>query len=266
MNSVNLAKKMRSNAVKMIGAAEASHVASVLSVTDIVAVLYADVLRFESKDLKQDKHDRFILSKGHAGVSVYTALAETGFIDKSLLDTYYTNGSLLSGHVSHKVNGVEISTGALGHGISIGTGMAFAQKLNGSEFRTYVVVGDGECNEGCVWEAAMFASQHKLSNLTVIVDKNGMQALGKTESIIDMSPLADKWKAFGFNVIETDGHNHDALKSALTKADGVKPTAVIADTVKGKGVSFMEKDPLLWHYRNPSGELLEKALKEISEQ
>ncbi|MEG1582059.1 MAG: thiamine pyrophosphate-dependent enzyme, partial [Clostridia bacterium] len=181
------------------------------------------------------------------------------------LDTYYECGSVLSGHVSHKnVPGVEFSSGSLGLGIGIATGMALAGKLDKKDHHVYVVIGDGECNEGSVWEAAMFASQNKLNNLTIIVDCNKFQAMGKTENIINMNNMEQKWQAFGFKTISVDGHNHEALKLALNFRDSSKPVCVIANTIKGKGVSFMENN-IKWHYKTVNDEELAIALKEIEE-
>ena len=229
-----------------------SHIGSILSVADIVAVLYADVLKFDANNPKWALRDRFILSKGHAGASVYSALAESGFFPVEELKTHYQNGSRLSGHVSHGVPGVELSTGSLGHGLSIGAGMAIALKQDKSASKVYVVMGDGECDEGAVWEAGLFANHFRLSNLVAVIDYNNMQSIDTCENTLELKNLADKWRAFGWNVIEIDGHNHDELRSAFKTAGNVnnKPTVVIAHTVKGKGVSFMEND-ILWHYRFP---------------
>ena len=229
-----------------------SHIGAVLSAADILAVLYADILRYDPEDPKWDGRDRFIMSKGHAGAAVYAALAESGFFAPTELKTHYQNGSRLSGHVSHHLPGVDLSTGSLGHGLCAAAGMALAAKQDGKHHRVFAVLGDGECDEGSVWEAAMYAHQYKLGNLVVFVDRNGMSFDGPTEEYMALEPFADKWRAFGWNVIELNGHDHNALRSALTdtRNAGHKPTVVIANTVKGKGVSFMEND-ILWHYRFP---------------
>lgn len=192
------------------------------------------------------------MSKGHAGAAVYAALAECGFFDTAELKTHYADGSRLSGHVSHHLPGVEFSTGSLGHGLSVAAGMALAAKQDGKLHRVFAVLGDGECDEGSVWEAALFANHYRLENLTAIVDHNHMQSLDTCEKTLELEDLGAKWRAFGWNVIELDGHDHDALQTALrdTHNSAHKPTAVIANTVKGKGVSFMEND-VLWHYRFP---------------
>ena len=249
--SEQLAWLIRRHGVEMTHLSHGSHIGPILSVADIVAVLYADVLRFDANNPKWTGRDRFILSKGHAGASVYSALAESGFFPVEELKTHYQNGSRLSGHVSHKVNGVEVSTGSLGHGLSIGAGMAIALKQDKSASKVYVVMGDGECDEGAVWEAALFANHFRLSNLVAVIDYNNMQSIDTCENTLELKNLADKWRAFGWNVFEVDGHNHEELKSAFMNAGkNDKPTVVIAHTVKGKGVSFMEND-ILWHYRFP---------------
>lgn len=266
MDSVQLALEIRRHAIEMTHASHASHIAAVLSVTDIVAVLYSDILNINPRNPEDDCRDRLILSKGHAGVAVYSALAEKGFFPVEVLDTYYQNGSLLSGHVSHKgVAGVEVSTGSLGHGIGMAVGMALAARLDNKRHQVYVIAGDGECEEGEVWEAALFAAHHRLDNLTLIVDHNKMQAMGNCEEQLGLKELPKKWADFGFNTLECDGHNHDELRKALKEKKKDAPTCIVAHTVKGKGVSFMENE-LLWHYRDPQGEYYEKARKELGEQ
>ena len=264
MTSEELAKRIRIDAINMVHHAHASHIAGVLSCADIVAVLYADVLNFDPHDPKKPDRDRLILSKGHNGVAIYAALAETGFFPVELLSTYGDDGSIFSCHISHKkVPGVEISTGSLGHGISVACGMALDAKLKRKYHHVYVIVGDGECNEGSVWETAMFAKQYKLDNFTVIIDRNNMQAMGCCNEIIDMEPMAKKWEAFGWHVEEvTDGNNHDLIRQAFSNHEKGKPRVIIARTVKGKGVSFMENN-LLWHYRDPQGDNYCNALKEL---
>lgn len=265
MNSINLAWLIRRHAIEMTHLSGGSHIGSILSVADIIAVLYSDILKYNPAQPYTVEHDRFILSKGHAGVAIYAALAECGFFDVHELATYYANGSRLSGHVSHKVPGVEASTGSLGHGISIAVGMAYAAKKDEKNHGIYTVIGDGECNEGSVWEAALFASKQQLSNLTVIVDYNRMQGLGCTEDILGLEPFADKWRAFGWNTIVIDGHDHIQLKSTLDKSldSDRKPKVVVANTIKGKGISFMQND-LLWHYRFPhSGWEYDQAVTEL---
>ncbi len=250
MNSKDLAWLIRRHGIEMTHLSGGSHIGAILSVADIMAVLYSDVLNYDSTDPKWDKRDRFILSKGHAGGSVYAALAESGFFAVDELKTHYQNGSRLSGHVSHHLPGVDFSTGSLGHGLSAGAGMALAAKQDGKKHRVFVVLGDGECNEGSVWEAAQFAAHFKLDNLVAIVDNNKMQSLDYCEYTLNSGPLSDKWTSFGWNAIVVDGHDHDALKNALSANNNNKPTAIVAETVKGKGIPFMERD-ILWHYRFP---------------
>lgn len=265
MNSEQLAWLIRRHGVEMTHLSGGSHIASILSVADIIAVLYSDVLRFDPKNPKMADRDRFILSKGHAGAAIYAALSESGFFDREILKTHYQNGSILSGHVSHKgVPGVEFSTGSLGHGLPVAVGMAKAAKMDGKEHRVYAVLGDGECDEGPVWEAALVANHYGLNNLTAIVDHNKMQSLDFCENTIKLSPFGEKWKAFGWNTIQVNGHDHDALRQAFAEAKtSDKPTVIIADTVKGKGISFMEFD-ILWHYRFPhDGWEYDDALKEL---
>jgi transketolase len=243
-----------------------SHIGAILSVADIVAVLYNDVANISPENLKDENRDRIILSKGHAGAAIYAALAEKGFFDRAELKTHYADGSRLSGHVSHKgVPGVEFSTGSLGHGACVAAGMALNAKLDKKPYYTYAIVGDGECDEGSIWEMALFANQFKLNQFVVIVDHNKMQSLDFCENTLSLAPFAEKWKAFGWNVLDIDGHNHDELRAAFAKAKEStdKPTVIIANTVKGKGVSFMEFD-ILWHYRFPhEGEEYDGALKEL---
>lgn len=265
LDTGRLALAIRRHAVEMTHLGKSSHVGSVLSLADILAVLYGEVMNVEPTDPKWTDRDRFILSKGHAGAGVYAALAERGFMPIEQLKTHYQNGSKLSGHVSHKgVPGVEFSTGSLGHGLGVGSGMALAAKKAGRSNRVFVVLSDGECDEGSNWEAILFAAHHKLDNLIVAVDYNKIQSLGPVAETLALEPFADKWRAFGWHVTEVDGHDHDALKAALGVASGARgqPTVVIAHTTKGKGVSFME-DAVLWHYRTPQGDEYAAACAEL---
>ena len=268
MTSEQLAWRIRRHGIEMTHLSHGSHIASVLSAADIIAVLYNDILNVDPKDPKMENRDRFIMSKGHAGAAVYAALAEKGFFDIKELKTHYADGSHLSGHVSHKgVPGVEFSTGSLGHGLSVGTGIAMAAKLDGKKHKVCVLCGDGECDEGSVWEAALFANHFELNNLIAVIDRNQMQSLDFCEKTLKMEPFEDKWKAFGWNVYRINGHDHDELKKAFSAAwkSECKPSVIIADTVKGKGVSFMELD-ILWHYRFPhEGEEYNSAVKELNE-
>ena len=262
-DSKTFARKLRIHAVEMAHFSHESHVASALSACDIVAVLYNDILKISSDNPFDENRDRFVLSKGHACTAVYAALAEKGFFPIEELNKQCQNGALLSGHITYKnVPGVEISTGSLGHGCCVASGMALNGILKNKNYKVYTLVGDGECDEGSVWEMALFAHQYKLGNLCVIVDHNKMQATGHCSDIADHINLAKKWESFGWDVFEIDGHNHDAIKSALLKMKPDIPTCIVAHTIKGKGVSFME-DNLLWHYRDPQNEFYENALKEL---
>lgn len=258
-----LAYKIRRHAIDMVHEAHASHIASVLSCADIVAVLYANILKYDVVNPDDENRDRLVLSKGHSGVALYAALAESGFFPVSELKKYGANGSNFSCHVSHKVPGVEVSTGSLGHGVAMACGMALGAKLRQHNYKIFSIVGDGECNEGIVWETVMLAAQQKLDNFTVIVDNNKMQALGFTEDIINMKNMKERWETFGWNAVEINGHSHVEIIDALNKRlDNGKPYVIIADTIKGQGVSFMENE-LLWHYRDPQGEAYEKAVEEL---
>ena len=262
-----LAWLIRRNGLEMTHLSRGSHIGSVLSVAEIIAVLYTSVLNVDPKEPKKPDRDRLILSKGHAGSAVYAALAETGFFPVEQLKTHYANGSILSGHVSHKgVPGVEVSTGSLGHGLGIGVGMALGAKMDGASWRTYVVLGDGECDEGSVWESALQAAQYRLSRLIAVVDYNHMQSLTTVEDTLRLEPFEQKWKDFGWNAMSVDGHDTDALIRAFTwakeNAGTRKPSVILAHTVKCKGVSFMDNN-ILWHYRTPQGEEYDAALKEL---
>lgn len=259
-----LAKRMRMTALRMVHRAKASHIGSALSVCDIVAVLYGSVLRAEPHSPASAGRDRFILSKGHACVAVYAALAECGFLHPDELLTYGQDQSALMNHISHKVNGVEFSTGSLGHGLPFGVGKALAARRMRADWRTFVLLSDGEMGEGSNWEAMMFAAHHGLSNLVAIIDYNKLQSLTTVDQTLRIEPLVDKFLAFGWSVREVNGHDHNALKAALSAAPWVinKPSMLIAHTTKGKGVSFME-DQVEWHYRSPNAEQLAVALQEV---
>jgi transketolase len=261
----SLAKRLRIEIVRMTHRAKSSHVGGGLSMADILAVLYGAVLKVDPGKPDWAGRDRFILSKGHACAGLYAVLAERGFFPLSELETFYQDGSRLCGHVTHTgVAGVECSTGSLGHGLPIACGMAVAGKDARNPFRVFALISDGECDEGTTWEAALFAGHHRLDNLTVIIDYNRVQSLGSTDEVLGLDPLPAKWQSFGWHAVEVDGHDIDALQrtlSALPLAPG-RPTCVIANTVKGKGVSFMEHQ-LLWHYRTPQGDEYTRALEEL---
>jgi transketolase len=266
-NTKELAKRIRIHVLNMTSKGGGSHIASSFSQADILAVLYGKILNVDPVNPSWPERDRFILSKGHSSASVYAVLAECGFIDHKLLDQHYQDGSILSGHVSHKgVAGVEISTGSLGHGLGVGTGMAKAAKMDNQKFRVFVIMSDGECDEGSNWEAILFAAHHKLDNLVAIVDYNKFQSLASVSETLALEPFADKWKAFGWAVKEIDGHDHDAISNALSALPETagRPTAIIAHTTKGKGVSFMENS-VLWHYRFARGAEYDAALKELEQ-
>ena len=256
MTSEQLAWLIRRHGIEMTHISHGGPIGSVLSVADIIAVLYADVMRFDPANPKWEQRDRLIMSKGHACAAVYAALAENGFFSVDELKTHYADGSRLCGHVSHLVPGVEASTGSLGHGLSLGIGMAYAAKKDGrDDHRVFVVMSDGECDEGSVWEGALFANHFRLQNLVAIVDYNHMQSLDFTNNTLEMGDLAAKWRAFGWRVIEADGNDHRQLKAAFAQAEESaesdhRPAVIIASTIKGYGVSFMQND-ILWHYRFP---------------
>ena len=230
---------------------------------DILAVLYGKpVLNFRANEPGWAGRDALFVSKGHACAIVYAVLAEAGFFDPSWLGGYGSNGSLLQGHLSHHVPGVELSTGSLGHALSVGCGMALAAKRGQSARRIFTIVSDGELDEGSNWEAILFAGHQKLDGLTAIVDYNKIQSFGSTKEVLDLEPMVDKWKSFRWEVREIDGHDHKAIADALATPGNDAPVAVIAHTIKGKGVSFME-GKLEWHYKSPSAELLQTALAEV---
>lgn len=264
-NSETMAANIRRKVIDMTSISGASHVGSGLSIADILAVLYGQILNVDPDNIENPERDRFILSKGHAAAALYAALSEVGFLSDEEVLTHCGDGSRLMGHASHHLPGVEFSTGSLGHGLPVGGGMALADKLDKKNRKTVVLLSDGECDEGSNWEAIMFAAHHKLKNLLAIIDYNKIQSLKSTHETLDLEPFTDKWTAFGWAVIEVDGHDHSALQSAFSAAtdkDG-KPQVVICHTTKGKGVSFMENS-VLWHYRSPKGEEYDAAIAELN--
>ena len=244
--------------------ARGAHMGAAFSVTDILGTLYfGDVLKYRADDPEWDDRDKVILSKGHAGVALYAALAGAGYFDREHLKTFCQPGSNLGGHPKiHETPGVEASTGALGHGLSFAIGIAYAGKADKRDSHVYVILGDGECQEGSIWEGALSAPTLGLDNLTVIVDHNRLQAMDELEHIVHMLPFADKWKVFGWNVVEVDGHDCKEIRKALLERQTGKPTLVVANTVKGKGVSFMENVPI-WHYRMPDEKELPVLMREL---
>lgn len=264
MTTIDFAKRIRIHSLQMVTRAKASHIASALSIADIIAVLYEDILNIYPFSPNNKTRDRFILSKGHSCVALYAALADKGFFPISELDTYGLDYSNLMNHVSHKVSGVEFSTGALGHGLSFGIGKALCAKLNKEKWRVFVLLSDGELDEGSNWEALMFASHFQLDNIVAIIDYNKLQSLTTVEKTINIEPLADKLISFGWSVKEIDGHNHSELRNAFinTPWKKTKPSIIIAHTIKGKGVSFME-NKVEWHYIPPNNYQLSLAISEL---
>jgi len=245
-------KYLRRLVVRALAGGERGHVGSSMSLVEIMRVLYDNVLRYRANEPKWTGRDRMILSKGHGCIALYVLLADKGFIPLETLDTFCRRDSILGGHPeASKVPGVEASTGALGHGLSVGVGMALAARAQKRDSRVFVVMGDGEINEGSVWEAAMCAGKHGLSNLVAMVDYNKIQSAGPTREIQDLEPLLDKWRAFNFAAIDVDGHDVEALRAALRRVplSADRPTAIICHTVKGKGIAFAENDPN-WHHKN----------------
>ena len=263
-DSIQLAAEFRAQVIAMSRAAKAAHLASALSCLDMLTVLYESVLNVNPAQPRWDDRDRFILSKGHAASALYVALAHTGFFPKEDLAKYGKAGSMLEEHPSPKVPGVEAATGSLGHGLPVGCGMTLAARIKQRDYRTFVLMSDGECNEGSVWEACLFAAANKLGNLCAFVDFNKWQATGRSREVLALDPLVDKFRSFGWNVKEIDGHDHVQILDAVShvSAAQTQPTMVVAHTVKGRGVSFMEDDNN-WHYRIPTEEEVELARIEL---
>ncbi len=263
MDTARISAALRAQVVEMSHVSRAAHLASALSCIDLIAVLYHSILQLIPGKPNAPERDRFILSKGHAASALYAALAFKGLIHESDMLGYGQKGSYLEEHPSTKLPGVEAATGSLGHGLPIGCGMSLAGRIQGIPYRTFVLMGDGECNEGSVWEAAMFASRYCLDSLTAMVDYNKWQATGRSHEILQLKPLAEKWRSFGWEVAEIDGHDHLQIYDALnSETKGGKPKMIMAHTVKGKGVSFMEDDNN-WHYRIPTTEQVRAAKMEL---
>lgn len=261
-----ISKKIRCHVLQMISEAKSGHTGGSLSCADVLTALYFHKMKHNPKDPLWDGRDRFVLSKGHAAPALYAVLAEAGYFPVEELKNLRKIGSMLQGHPDkNKTPGIEVSTGSLGQGLSVSVGMAIAGKMYKKNHRVYVLLGDGECDEGQIWEAAMSASNYKLDNLTAIIDRNGLQIDGPTEKVMSLEPIAEKWKAFGWNVIEIEGHDFSQIINALNEAEktGMQPTVIIAHIIKGKGVSFME-----WvadfHGKAPNEKQLMCALEEIS--
>ena len=259
------ARWVRQAAFEMIISANKGHIGGSFSCVEIlVALYYGGVLAVDPKNPKWEGRDRLVPSKGHGVLGVYPILADVGFFPASELSNFTADGSRLGGHPDNRIPGVETVSGSLGHGLSIGAGIALGARLGGDSFRAIVLLGDGECHEGSVWEAAMFAAHHRLNNLIAVVDYNGICATGSIESCLRLDPLRDKWQAFGWDTVAIDGHAFDEILSAFARAGrSNRPTAIIANTVKGRGVSFMENNPH-WHHTVPKGEDLERARRELA--
>ena len=261
------ARWVRRQVLEMIVSARKGHLGGSLSCADILVALYhGGILRFDAKRPGWTDRDRLIFSKGHSAEALYAVLADLAFFSIEGLETYGKPGTMLGGHVDNLIPGIEVSTGSLGHGLGIGAGIALFAKIDRKDFLTFVLLGDGECYEGSVWEAAMFASHHHLSNLIAIVDRNKQITLDYTEDCNQLEPFAGKWKSFGWDVITIDGHSFDELLGTFKSVRGRKsnqPLVVIANTVKGKGISFMEGN-LYWHHNVPTGEQVEIARKDLT--
>ncbi len=257
---------MRRQIVDMIFNAKKGHIGGALSCTDILVTLfYGHILRYDARDPHWPERDRFILSKGHSGVALFSILADLGYFDSSELAGFCQDGRRLGGHPDKSIPGIEADTGSLGHGLGIGTGMSLSAKMDNKQFLTIVLLGDGECYEGSVWEAALFASHHRLKNLVAIIDRNGQCVTDFTEDCVRLEPLAEKWKGFGWDVINVYGHSFEELLGAMNTfrdPEREKPLLMIANTIKGKGVSFMERQ-LAWHHSIPSPEEFIAAKKEL---
>ena len=267
MNTPELARGIRRLAIEMVTAAGTSHIGGCLSTADIVAVLYGgDVASIRPDEPDWPQRDRVILSKGHCCAAFYAALALRGFFPVGDLATFGRDGSALMAHASSRVPGVELSTGSLGHGLPVAVGKALAAVRSALAWRVFAVLSDGELDEGSNWEAIHFAGHHRLDNLVAIVDSNGIQSLGRTEEVLALEPLADKFRAFRWAVREIDGHDHASLSDALRGIpwEPGKPSCLLARTVKGRGVDFMENS-LTWHYRSPDAELAARALAQLSD-
>ncbi|SCA57843.1 putative transketolase N-terminal section [Candidatus Terasakiella magnetica] len=261
-----IAAKMRLRALKAALKAKKGHVPPAFSCMDVVVSLFEDgLLNVNPDEPKAPTRDRFILSKGHACLALYTIMSHRGFFGDEELDDFAGHGSFLPGHPDLEIPGVEAISGSLGHGLGLGSGMALAARMNGEDWKTTVILGDGECQEGSIWEAAMFAGQQKLSNLTAIVDYNKLGATNFTDNVISLEPFADRWTSFGWNCVEIDGHDYNAIRKAYTQGRDERPRAIIAHTTKGKGVDFMENSPK-WHHALPQGEQVEEALAQLQGQ
>ena len=262
----DIAADIRRQVMIMACKAGGSHIAPAFSIVEILTALYfGGILQYDPHEPKMKDRDRFILSKGHAGSALYAVLARAGFFDPKWLDSYCQSGTVLGGHPNmHEIPGVEASTGALGHGFPYAMGIALAGKMDRRDYRVFALLGDGECQEGSIWEAALFAAHQRLGNFTAIIDYNKLQAMDRIDKIVGLEPLTDKWRAFGWEVTETDGHDLKALIETLSKdrEPDAPPALVIAHTVKGKGLSFMENVPI-WHFRLPNPDEMMIVCREL---
>lgn len=259
--------EIRKRLIQLIYDANGGHTGGSLSAVDILTVLYFDVLKIDSANPEEENRDRFIMSKGHSVEAYYCVLAEKLFFPKRWLDTYGKFNSPLAGHPVNKIPGIEVNTGALGHGLNVGVGMALNAKMDKKDYKVYVLMGDGEQGEGSVYEAAMAANHYKLNNLIAIIDRNGLQISGNTEMVMKLEHLSERWKALGWNVIETSGNSIELLLETFNNRipDNESPTMIIAKTIKGKGISFIENKPD-WHHKVPTDDELQTALYELSHQ
>jgi transketolase len=243
---------------------KASHVGGALSIVDVLSVLYSRIMKIDSNNSNWANRDRLFYSKGHACTALYAVLCKAGFYSETDLATFTKNGSYFTSHVNHNIAGIELSTGSLGHALNVACGVALAGKRQKAEWQVFAILSDGELNEGSNWEAILFTPHHKLDNLTVIIDYNKIQSFGSVKEVLDLEPLADKFKTFGWHVTEVDGHNHDQIEQSLLQKV-TKPKCIIAHTIKGKGVPFMERE-LAWHYKSPTTEQMNQAIDALEKK
>ena len=263
ISSEELSKYIRIKSIEMCSEGNSSHIGSILSCADILAVLYSSILNFKIEEPNYENRDRFLMSKGHAGAGLYATLSRMGFVSEDILKTHYKNGSFLSGHICHKIfPGIEFSTGSLGHALPVSIGIALGLKLKNKNSRVFCLMSDGELDEGSNWEAFLSAAHYKLDNLVAIIDRNKLQSIEDTESTLMLEPLSKKFLSFNWDVEVVDGHDHKKLYESLIKKT-YKPKIIIANTIKGKGVSFMENQ-VVWHYRSPKEEDVIKAKGELN--
>lgn len=261
-------KNLRKNIIEMAYSGSSVHIACAFSLVEICSVLYSRILTFNNDNPEDESRDILALSKGHGVMAIYSCLKEMGVIEQKHFDDYFKDGSLLHGLGEPSVPGIEVLGGSLGHGLPVAIGMALGLKREGSDRQVYCIVGDGEINEGTIWEGLLFAGHHKLTNFTVIIDANGLQAMGEVDEILNLEPMGDKFRSFGFHTYECNGHDTDALFDVFSDKSNEKvskPKAVIARTMKGKGVSFMENDNI-WHYTRLNEETLDSAMTELNKK